>query len=125
MNDSYVYPVVILPLFLLILIAARLLTILFHELGHAIPATLFTKEKVTVFLGSYGDIQNSKCISFGKRLIIYFRVNPFKWKAGMVKHNPIGLSTIKEFLILLLGPLCSLLLASTAIYIVYSFDLNG
>lgn len=30
---------------------ARSITTFFHELGHAIPALLFTEEKVTVYVG--------------------------------------------------------------------------
>ncbi|KFF02893.1 hypothetical protein B0A68_05485 [Flavobacterium reichenbachii] len=34
---------------------ARALLVTLHELGHAIPGMLFTKEKVTLYIGSYGD----------------------------------------------------------------------
>jgi tetratricopeptide (TPR) repeat protein len=125
MNDSYVYPAVILPLFLSILIITRLLTTLFHELGHAIPAMIFTREKVTAFLGSYGDIGKSKSIKLNNRFRIFFVLNPLKWRGGMVKHSPNNLTTFKTLIILLLGPLFSLILGSAALWIVYSFDLNG
>jgi hypothetical protein len=53
MAGSYVFPVIILPLFLSIFIITRFSTVLFHEVGHAIPALVFTKEKVIIYLGSY------------------------------------------------------------------------
>ncbi|MEO7214345.1 tetratricopeptide repeat protein [Mucilaginibacter sp.] len=121
---DYVYPVFIIPLFLSIFIACRFLTVLFHELGHAIPALLFTKEKVEVYLGSYGD-NNAPSISLSTRFTIYFYFNPLKWNKGMIRHHGYGLTFYKEFLILILGPLSSLLVALLAIWIIFAFDLNG
>lgn len=125
MNDTYITPMAILPLFFLIFLIVRLLTIFIHELGHAIPARVFTKGKVIIYLGSYGNREKSKRINLSKRLQLYFRMNPFKWRGGMVKHDLAGPSSYKQLAILVFGPLSSLLLSSLTIYLVYAFDLNG
>ena len=43
----------------------------------------------------------------------------------MVKHSANKLAPLKKLIILLLGPLFSLIIASLALWIVYSFNLNG
>jgi len=58
------FPIILLSLILLVLLT-RPLTVIFHELGHAIPAILLTKEKVTVYIGSYGDPKKSLRIKIG------------------------------------------------------------
>ena len=122
---NYVFPVIILPLFLSLFILTRIATTLFHELGHAIPSLLFTEEKVTIFLGSYGNTEKSKHLSLGNRFSIYFKLNPFKWRGGMVKQNSSNLSVSKNLTILFAGPLFSLLIATFSIMIIFSFHLNG
>jgi tetratricopeptide (TPR) repeat protein len=122
--SNYVFLLVILPLFFSIFFLARLLTTFFHELGHAIPALIFTKEKVDLYLGSYGD-DTSRRIALGKRFTIFFYLNPLKLNHGMVRHSGCQLITLKRFLITLSGPLISFLLAISALWVVFSFNLNG
>jgi len=40
---------------ILLLGVAFFVTITVHELGHAIPALLMTRDEVTIFIGSFGD----------------------------------------------------------------------
>ncbi len=47
-----------------IFVLSPLVTLL-HELGHAIPALLVTRKKVTIYIGSYGDPQKSLCFRVG------------------------------------------------------------
>ena len=47
-----------------IFLLMRVITTFLHEMGHAIPALLFSEEEVTVFVGSYGD----KAASYGTKL---------------------------------------------------------
>ncbi len=35
------------------------ITVLLHELGHAIPALILTRQKVSIYIGSYGDPDKS------------------------------------------------------------------
>ncbi|MBK8341854.1 MAG: M50 family metallopeptidase [Bacteroidetes bacterium] len=48
------FPVILL-FFALLVFITRTFTVLFHELGHAIPAILMSKKAVTIYIGSYGD----------------------------------------------------------------------
>lgn len=125
MNDLLIFSTVILPLFLIIFISTRLLTIVFHELGHAIPAMIFTDDKVTIFLGSYGDIEKSRNIKLNGRLDIYIVLNPRKWRGGMVYHHGHNLATFKRLIITSFGPLLSLILTSIALWVIFAFDFNG
>jgi hypothetical protein len=102
---------------------ARAITVLFHELGHAIPALIFTKEKVNVFIGTYGDVKKSRHLALGKKLSIYFKLNPLKWSKGMAQYTGHNLSLFKRLTIMSLGSLNSLFLALIAIFIIYSFNL--
>jgi tetratricopeptide (TPR) repeat protein len=111
----------------IILISSTLLAIFFirafttfiHEMGHAIAASYYTRQDVVIFLGSYGNKEESLNFKIGK-LIFYIRANPFKWKGGLCCYT----STTKEndYNIILAGPLASLLLfiSVTAIYYVFA-----
>jgi len=124
MVDLIYFPTCLLLIFSTYIFLRRT-TALIHELGHAVPALMFTNEKVSIFLGSYGDISKCKCFKIGKRLYFYFRLNPLKWNFGMVKHASVSSSFLKSLLILLLGPLSSFIIASTALWIAFSFNLHG
>ncbi len=92
------------------ILVLRSLTTLFHELGHAIPALIFTKQTVTVYIGTYGDIRNSYHFRFG-RLQLYFRLNILNWNLGMCTYKGTTLSTSKSIIITLGGPIASLIIS--------------
>jgi len=99
------------------IILMRSITTLFHELGHALPALVFTKrEKVNVFVGTYGDLSNSLQLSLG-RLVLYLKLNVFNWRIGLCTHAGIR-GLIPQVLVILGGPLASLLIASIAFYVI-------
>ncbi len=104
--------------FYLLLIILRPLTVLLHELGHGIPALLFTNQKVILYIGSYGDTKKGFHLSFG-RLEIFFKYNPILWKLGLCVPSYEEFSLTKNMIIVLGGPLISLILGSISIY--YSF----
>ena len=116
------------PIFLLILIAlvlvARPFTVLCHELGHAIPAILLTKRKVTIYIGSYGNPKKSIRINLGV-LEIFFRYNPFAWKLGLCVPSAKSVSINKQIIYILAGPFASLTVASIACYFTFTYDLHG
>jgi tetratricopeptide (TPR) repeat protein len=122
---NYVFPAVIIPLFICLFIIARFITVLLHELGHAIPALIFNKEKVTVFLGSYGVTKTSKHLPLGKRLSFYFKLNPFTWRTGMVIHSPENVSVRKNFIILFMGTCFPIFIAIVALWVVLVLNMNG
>ena len=67
---------------ILLVVLLRSLTTFFHEMGHAVPALLFTREKVEVFVGSYGDLHNALQLQLG-RLKLYLK---FAFKQTVLKY---------------------------------------
>lgn len=92
---------------LLVLLLVRPITTTIHEMGHAIPALLFSKESVTIYVGSYGDPASSTVLRWG-RFTAYFSWDLAKWNMGVCTHG--GLSNFKKAIMVVLGgPLASLL----------------
>jgi Tfp pilus assembly protein PilF len=116
-------PAIILGLIVLVIIT-RPFTILFHELGHAIPAILLTKEGATVYVGSYGDKKQSFKITIGG-LEIWFRYNLIKWRGGLCIPKAEEISLTKRAIYTLCGPLFSLFIAACIFYLTLSHDLHG
>lgn len=113
----------ILSLALLVLLI-RPFTVLFHELGHAFPALLLTREKVTIYIGSYGDPTKSLNVKIGL-LEIWFRFNFFSWRSGLCVPSATDVSINRQIIYTLTGPLASFVLAAVACYFSFSFDLHG
>ena len=124
MGTDYVFLFVVLPSFCLAYFAARSLEVLFHELGHAIPALIFTKNNVSIYLGSYAETAKSKKISF-KRLTIYYNSIFRLWKYGACMHRTENLNYKKYLVIVLSGPLFSLMLAGLIFYLAIATDAHG
>ena len=116
------------PMFLLILVAlvliARPFTVLFHEIGHAIPAIFLTKQKATIYIGSYGDPNKSIKINF-RLLTIFFRYNPFAWRLGLCVPSAKSVSINRQIVYTLAGPITSVIIASIACYFTFAYDLHG
>ena len=72
------------PLISMIIIglAVRPLVVFIHVMGHAIVARMFAKQKIVIFLGSYGDKERSANVVLGS-LEIWFTGNPFLWQRGL------------------------------------------
>ena len=88
----------------------KISTTFFHEMGHAIPALLFTTKPVKVYIGSYGDISKTTQFEIG-RLTIYFKWNLLDWKMGMCSHDGQVKTTLQHVLIILGGPIASLFIS--------------
>ena len=95
---------------LALIIVIKLSTTFFHEMGHAIPALIFTKKPVSVYVGSYGDISNTLQLKFS-RLQLYLKPNIMDWKIGMCRHEEVVSDTWKRVLITLGGPIASLVVS--------------
>jgi len=106
--------------FAAMLFVIRMITITLHEFGHAIPCAIFTKGKIVVFLGTYGDKERSFRIPIGRFEVWWLR-NPFLWRSGVCTQGEGNTSFIQNLLIILLGPLASFIIAGGAAYIVYTF----
>jgi len=100
------------------------LIILLHELGHAIPALVVTRQKVTIYIGSYGDPQTSLCFRVGL-LEFYIRsLNLFNWKSGLCVPGAEDISLNKRILYVV-GPLASFLVAALACYGIFVRNAHG
>ncbi|AXG71295.1 peptidase M50B-like protein [Kordia sp. SMS9] len=110
-------------IFMLSLLTFRLLTTVIHELGHAIPALLLTKKKVTVYMGSLGNPEKSFQFQLG-RLECFFKFNLFYWRGGLCVMHAKDISVRTSFIVTICGPLLSLLVAGIGILILtnYEFD---
>lgn len=101
---------------ILVVLSIRSITTLLHELGHALPSLLFTEGEVVVYVGSYGDISKSLKIKLG-RLKLYLKFNILDWNLGMCVHQRTTQQLWQLLVIVLGGPLISLLLASVLMYL--------
>ena len=97
-----------------VILMTRSITTLIHELGHAIPSLFFTKEEVIICVGSYENLTKSQGIQFG-RLKVFFTLNLFNWNSGLCLHKGVT-SFFQKFLIILGGPLASLLIGLLMIF---------
>lgn len=116
-------PAIFLGLFLLVVIT-RPFTVLLHELGHAIPLMLMTKQGATIYVGSYGDKKFSFKLPLG-RLDIWFRYNPFRWNGGLCIPNATDISIKRQIIYILSGALFSFLIAILLFFITFTYDLHG
>jgi hypothetical protein len=89
----------------------RPLTVLIHELGHAVPALILTRQKVTVFVGTYGSTKGCIQLPLGL-IIIYFHYIPFGWNKGVCIPESKNISVDKQIIYTLCGPIASLLVAA-------------
>jgi len=105
-------------------IILRLVTTFFHEMGHAIPALVFTRKKVEVFIGSYGEKATALNLNFG-RLVFYFNKNIFDWQIGMCRHEGAPKSIWKNVLIIIGGPIASLMISIPLILNINSLEPNS
>ena len=101
----------------------RPITVICHELGHAIPALLLTRKKVTVYLGSYGDPEKSVKLRLGL-LEVWARLS-FFWNTGLCVPSAKEISPNRQSIYTICGPIASFLLALIGIYLIFSFDMHG
>ncbi len=108
---------------LLFVVILRPFSTLVHELGHGIPALLFTNKKVTLYLGSYGNPKDSFKFVIG-RLELFLHKKPLHWKIGLCAFEQHTLSINKLLFIYVMGPLTSLGLSIILSYIVFFGELS-
>lgn len=83
-------------------------TVTLHELGHAIPALLMTRDEVTIYIGSFGSPYRSFHLTIG-RLELYCKYNPLLWYKGCCLHSDDYLSINQRIWLVAGGPIASLL----------------
>lgn len=111
-------------LLVVLVILVRPFTALFHELGHALTALLLTRQKVTVYVGSYGDQSKGLRVRSGL-LEIWFTNNFFSWQSGLCVFSARDLSVSRQLLIVLAGPVASTLIGLSACYLTFTLELHG
>jgi tetratricopeptide (TPR) repeat protein len=106
MYDAFI--IFVLPTVWILLNVSSFLIIFIHELSHALPALLFTKQEVTIFIGFYGD-KNSPKFKLG-RLTIHIRpkFNYLKNRGTCMQSN--DCSFFKQLIILVFAPIVVLAL---------------
>ncbi len=116
-----------LTLFLVLLLLAALcrpLTVLLHELGHAIPILLLTRsERVELFVGTHGEPQRSWRLPLG-RLQVYLHYNPWLHLGGLTRYDRMPDRRQARLFIILGGPLASLLIAALALWSSFMFSFH-
>lgn len=114
----------ILLFFALLVLVTRPFTVLLHELGHAIPAILMTRQSVSIYIGSYGDPEKSLHFKIGL-LDIWFKYNPFSWRLGLCVPSAKQITINRQIIYTLTGPLASFAIAAVACYFTFTYDLHG
>ncbi|SUY46506.1 Zn-dependent proteases [Clostridium putrefaciens] len=90
-------------------------TSIIHELGHAIPALVLTKDRVKITLGRLGeDNKEFKIIRIGRLSIVISSLNPF---IGWTSWNESQLTENKKIIISAGGPVASLVILLTLLLI--------
>lgn len=107
-----------------VLFVIRPFTILCHELGHAIPAMLFTKKPVTIYLGSYGDTKNCFSPTIGK-LTFFIRKNIFNWRGGLCSPSSTTFTRTQQIIFTFTGPLASFIIGAIAVYFTFNENITG
>lgn len=103
-------------------VMSRMVTTTIHELGHAVPSLLFTKEEVVMHVGSYGVEKGSRLLKMG-RLKAFFRFNILHSNIGLCQHGRPA-SYYQQLLIILGGPVFSLLLGGSLLLAVLAFQFS-
>ena len=93
---------------ILLLGLAFFVTVTLHELGHAIPALLITRDEVTIFIGSFGDPYDSYHQTIG-RINFYCKYNPLLWYKGCCLCSDDYLSINQRIWFVAGGPIASIL----------------
>lgn len=105
------------------LIIVHPITVLLHELGHAIPALIFTRKKVTVYIGSYGE--TTKSFKFTIGLLELWVKRTMFWRTGMCVPSSTDMSLPKKIIFIIGGPIASLTIAGITGFFVFKYDMHG
>ncbi|HRH37145.1 MAG TPA: hypothetical protein PK760_02295, partial [Flavobacteriales bacterium] len=116
------FVILLVALFLLFALL-RPLTTLLHELGHAIPALLFTRGPVSVVIGVPKNLPKDPLFRL-LRLRVWISRNPLLWLGGYCSHE-LTRTRWEEVIIVLNGVVFSALIAVLSTYLSFVFELHG
>jgi len=103
------YSILLFAGWVVLLAGIRFITVLAHELGHAVSLLVMQDSRATVYIGSMGDPTSSLELHF-KRLDIWIKYNPFKWNSGLCVPHTKELSVNKQLVFAAMGPVASLMM---------------
>ena len=95
-----------------------------HELGHALPGLLFTRQKVTIYIGSLGDKEKSYKLKIGL-LEIWMMKNFFTWRSGICITSGKIASKTGNFIFIASGATLSFSIAVLLFTLGLKLDLHG
>jgi Tetratricopeptide repeat len=117
--------IILISLYVAIFITSPFITI-FHELGHAVAYLILTKpNKVDIYIGSYGDSKETMNFKIGKLNFYVKHSFPFIKSGGLCKSDKIETSYLKYIIILLAGPVFTLLMACAIGLIIFNVEVHG
>ncbi len=94
-------------LFFLLIFWVRGLTILLHELGHALMAIYLSREKVTVYVGSFGERKDTIHLKLGL-LECYLKKN-MAWDRGLCVPESKNFTLNGQIWYIAMGPVVTVL----------------
>jgi len=103
---------------------AIFINVVVHEFGHAIPALLLTKQRVEVFIGSYGDEKKSFPLRT-KFINIWFNPNVFLKGRGLCRQTAKNTPIKKQLIYVAGGPAASFMLTCIAIFYSPIYNADG
>ena len=112
---------ILLKAIVLIMIARGLIVIL-HELGHAIPAIISSKKKVSIYIGSYGNEEESLNFKIGL-LDIWLSYKNISWM-GLCVPSEKNIAINQQIVYVLSGPLTPAIISSLALYYISLVDVS-
>jgi len=92
----------------ILIVLGLLVTVTIHELGHAVPALLWTREKVVIYIGSFGSRHECFKVKAG-RVKFYCKYNPLLWYKGCCLCADDYLSINQHIWFVAAGPIASIL----------------
>jgi Tfp pilus assembly protein PilF len=120
MNDWLVLIVIYTAIF----ISSPLITVL-HELGHAFAYLILTKpDKIDIYVGSYGSKENNITFKSGKLHFFIKKSFPFVKGIGLCQGSKQDPSYINKIIILLAGPVFTVIAACIPFIIIFSTGAN-
>ena len=107
---------------IVLMIIARVLIVILHELGHAIPAIISSKKKVSIYIGSYGNEEES--VNFKIGLLDIWLSYKFRSWMGLCVPSEKNIPVNQQILYVLLGPLSPAVISSLALYYISVNDVS-
>ena len=114
---------IILIVLVIVVLIVQPLILLLHELGHALPALIFTRANVEIYIGSSGEQDNSWRIRVGM-LELYLK-RRFPWTTGLCVSNLNGLPRAQQILVVMGGVTVTVVVAVAGFWAALAFDLHG